>query len=214
MAEYTLWLSCLTAGFIKSISNSLKGVTVMKQRQLKALAMFAIPHSVIIIFCLIMIFTGLASPFINSFALDKDGRLYVGEGKTLRVFQDGAQVYRIAMPTNTYAFEINSANELIVAYPSTVYRMDLEGNVLEKQDDPVSETLQKIEKSGKKVTTASGDEYRKVSEFGWTRIIKNGTEEVYRLSILSFAVKMLLVLCGVSLFVNGIWLITRYKKAQ
>lgn len=184
------------------------------KNQLKNLAAFAIPHSIIMIFCLIMIFLGLASPFINGFALDNEGKLYVGEGRMIRIYQTGIQIDALDMTTDTYVFTINSANELVVAYPSTVYRMDLAGNVLEKRDDPVSETYQQIRKDSKSVTTVSGDEYRKISEFGWSRIIKNGTEEVYRLSVLSFIVKLLLALCGVSLFVNGVWFVHRYRNMK
>lgn len=187
-------------------------VEIMRKIQLKALAVFAIPHSLVLIFCLIMIFTGLASPFINSFAFDEEGKLYVGEGRTIRVFQDGIQVDVLDMTSDSYVFTINSDNELIVAYPSTVFCMDLAGNVLGEQEDPFAEMYQKINRDGGLVTTNAGDEYRKISEFGWSRIIKNGTEEVYRLSILSFIVKLLIALCGVSLFVNGAWLIKRYKS--
>lgn len=188
-------------------------MTVMK-KQLKKLAAFAIPHSIVMIFCLIMIFSGLASPFINGFSLDNEGKLYVGEGRIIRVYQDGIQVDALDMTVDTYVFTINSANELIVAYPSTVYRMDLAGNVLEKRDDPIAETYQQIRNGSKTVITTSGDEYRKVSEFGWSRIIKNGTEEVYRLSVLSFVVKLLLVLCGVSLIVNGAYFVYRYRNME
>lgn len=132
----------------------------------------------------------------------------------IRIYQDGVQVDVLDMTTDTYVFTINSSNELIVAYPSAVYRMDLAGNVLEKQDDSVSGTYQQIRNGSKTVTTASGDEYRKVSEFGWSRIIKNGTTEVYRLSILSFVVKLLLALCGVSLFVNGAWFVHRCRNMK
>lgn len=185
---------------------------VMKKAQLKALAMFAIPHAFVMIFCLIMILSGLASPFISSFAIDNEEKLYVGEGRMLRVFHNGVQVDILDMSNDPYVFTINSNNELIVAYPSVVYRMDLAGNVLEKKEDPIAETYQIINKGRSVVTTDSGDEYRKVSEFGWSRIIKNGVTEVYRLSALSFMVKLLLALCSASLLINGAWLINRYKK--
>ena len=183
----------------------------MKQ-YMKQLALFALPHALIMIFCLLMIFHGFAAPFINGFAFDAQENLYVGEGKTLRIFQDGVHVGKIDMKSDTYAFTINSTNELIVAYPSTVYRMDTTGNILEMWEDPVAETYQKIRNRGAIVTLPNGNEYRKISEFGWTRIMKNGTEEVYRLSILSFVVKLLLFLCAVSLFFNGARFVHRIRS--
>ncbi len=174
-----------------------------KYKQMKRLALFAIPHALIVLLCLLMIICGLATPFINGFAVDAQENLYVGEGKTICIFQDGIQTRKINMKSNTYAFTINSANELIVAYPSTVYRMDTTGNIIEKWEDPHTETYQKIRNGSGVVTSPNGNKYRKTTEFGWTRILKNESEKVYSLSVVSFTVKLLVVLCALSLFING-----------
>lgn len=184
----------------------------MKKIYMKRLALFILPHAFIMWFCLIMIFLGVAAPFINGFALDDEGKLFVGEGKIIRIYQNELLVREIEMKSSAYALEINSADELIVASPSTIYRMTLEGQIIEKQDDPHSETYQKIRNNRKTLTPASGDKYQMISEFGWTRIVKNGTEEVYRISTLSFVVKVLLFLCSVSLLVNGAWFVRHVRN--
>lgn len=181
------------------------------EKRMMHLALFVLPHALVIIFCLLVIFLGFAYPFINSYALDAQENLYVGEGKTIYIFHQGSPAGKIVMKTDAYVFTVNDADELIVATPSMVYRMDTAGNILEKWEDPVSEEYQKIRNSGVTIITSNGDEYQKVSKFGWSRIIKNGTETVYQLSVLSFVVKLLLFLCFVSLFVNGLWMVYRLR---
>lgn len=185
----------------------------MKKRMLR-LAVFAIPHSLVIFFCLIMIFSSLATPFIGGFALDSQGNLYVGEGKIIRVFREGEVVRSLTMKADTYVFTIDDTDKLVVAYPSTVYRMDLFGNVLEIQADSSAQKYQEIEKGSKEWISPTGDQYRQVSQFGWTRILKNDTEEVYRISFLSFAVKILLYTVSVSLIFNTLWLVTELRKTD
>ena len=124
------------------------------------------------------------------------------------------QVDKIGLKKATYAVSVNNNDELIIAYPSSVHRMDTKGNILDKQEDSNAETYQKLNNQSKIVTASSGDKYQKISEFGWTRIIKNGTEEVYRISTLSFIVKLLLYAVSASLFVNGAWLVYHIRNIQ
>ena len=181
-------------------------------KKLKALALFAIPHSFVMIFCNLMIFFGIVSLSINGFGVDTQGELYVAEGKEICIYQNGVQVRTIRLRSDTYAFTMESDDVLIVAYPSAVDRMDKTGNVLESWKDSSSVTYQQIQNNSKTVVTFGGDEYRKVSELGWTRIVKNGTEVVYKISVLSFVVKLLLYICIVSLFANGTWLVFHLHK--
>jgi len=182
----------------------------MKQ-QMKHIALFAIPHALVLIVCLILILSGLAVPFIEGFAVDSQGLMYVGEWDSICIYQDSTPVCVIPFKSSTYAFTIDNNEELIVAFPSVVYRMSTTGTVLEKQDDPAAETYQQLRRQTV-VTTSNGDRYQKVSEFGWTRILKNGTEVVYKITPVSFIVKLLLFLCTISMFVNGAWIVCRFHS--
>jgi len=182
-------------------------------KRIKRLIVFTIPHVLIMGLCLLMILTGLATPFISTFALDMQGNLYVGEGKMLRIYHNGVLLREIEMEDYDYAFTINSNNELVVSYTSTVCRMDTSGKILDEWEDHNAKTYQELRRTGTNLTMPNGDKYRKVSELGWTRILRNGTEEIYRLSVFSFIIKLLMSLCFVSLFVNIPWLIYRdYKE--
>ena len=181
-------------------------------KKMKALAFFAIPHGLVMIFCNLMILLGTVNLSINGFGVDSQGYLYVAEGTEICVYQNDVHVRTISLGSDTYAFAMGSDDVLLVAYPSAVDRMDKSGKVFESWEDPSSVTYQQIKNSSKTMVTSDGDEYRKVSELGWTRIVKNGTEVVYKISVLSFVVKLLLYVCTVSLFANGTWLVFHLHK--
>ena len=179
---------------------------------MKALAFFAIPHGLVMIFCNLMILLGTVNLSINGFGIDTQGYLYVAEGKKICIYQNDIQVRKISLRSDTYAFAMENDDVLLVAYPSIVYRMDKTGYVIEEWEETAAQTHHQIQNNSKTIVTSNGDEYRKVSEMGWTRIVKNGTEVVYKISVLSFVVKLLLYACTVSLFVNGTWLVFRLHK--
>ena len=109
-------------------------------------------------------------------------------------------------------FTINENDEIVLSTASKAYRMDLNGNVLQTWDDPGAHLYNQIQYGKRTFVTAKGDEYRLVSEFGWTRIVKNGSEVVYRISPLSFAVKVFLALAVGVLITFIVWAARQKQK--
>ena len=184
------------------------------RKKLWKLALFAIPHAMILIICLILVFSGAASPFLNGFDVDSQGRLYVGEGKMLRIYQNGVQTDAIELESDSYRLAVDDNGNLIIAYPSVVYHMDKKGNVLEAKDDPLAKTFQALQYTDQITDETTQDEYKLVNKLGRTRIVKNDCEVVYKISLLSFAVKILLAVCGISLFGNGILFVRHMRKER
>ena len=182
------------------------------RKQMKYLAAFVLPHACIINVCLFMIFFNIATPFISGFGVDSSGRLYVGENKTINIYQNGKKEEWIELKSSNYEFTVDLDDTIILAYPTTVHLMDTSGNVLESKEDPSAQTYSRIQNSGRTVVTANGDRYKKVGELGWTRIVKNGSEVVYRISIFSFVVKCLLQISAASMLINGMWVIHRIHE--
>ena len=176
------------------------------------LALFALPHAVVMWFCLIMIISGAAYPFINGIAVDTQGNLYVAEGSSIRIYQNKEQIGQLNLSGSDFLFTLDENDQLIVAYSSTVVRMDTEGNELESWEDPAAETYLKLQYISRSATAPNGDKYRVVCNLGWSRVLKNGTEEVYRLQVISFIVKVLFTVCSLSLLINGVWFIHRMHK--
>ena len=183
-------------------------------KEMKYLAVFVLPHACIINFCLLMIFLNFATPFISSFGIDSSGRLYVGENDTINIYQDGKKEGYIELKSSNYEFTVNSDDTILVAYPSRVYLMDTSGNILETKEDRNSENYSRLQNNGRTVVAGNGDRYRKVGELGWTRIVKNGSKVVYHIGIFSFVIKFLILICAVSLFFNGLWVIHRIHSLK
>lgn len=177
------------------------------------LAGFSTLIACIIFSCLVLIFTGVATPFISSFAVDGANRLYVGTQDKIQVYADNSLIDTINPKTSrSYVFTINDDEKIILSTSTKIYTMDLEGNVLDTQTDLGAHMYNKIQYNKRGFLSQSGDEYRLVSELGWTRIVKNGRETVFKISLLSFFVKILIAVCAVALFIFPLWAANQKKK--
>ena len=166
----------------------------------ETLAVFCIVLALIVFPCLAMILTGIATPFIEGFAVDASDRLYVGVQEEIRVYDNGELAYVISPQTSKgYAFTITEDDQILLSTSSITYRMSLSGDILEKNEEDSVSLYNELNWGKKQFVSASGDEYRMKSYLGWTRIIKNGEERVYRISVLSFAVKCLLAACMIAI---------------
>ena len=181
-------------------------------KQMKAIAAFAIPHACIIFLCLIMILLNVVSPFIAGFGVDSIGRLYVGENDSIKIYQDGQRVGVIALRSSNYAFTVDSNDRILVAYPSSVYLMDISGNKQKIMEDDNAQIYSQFKSDRSTIISANGDRYKCVGKFGWTRIVRNSSEVVYKISVFSFAIKCLMLICTISMFVNGVWVVHQVRK--
>lgn len=186
----------------------------MKKKEMKYIAMFAIPHACIVFFCLIMIFTKMATPYISGFGIDSKGRVYVGENEGVCIYQDLVKIGSIQIQGDNYLVDVDESDCIRVVYTSRVDWMDASGNVVKTMDDPNAQAYARLSSGGTRFVAANGDTYKISGQYGWTRIVKNNSEIVYCQSVLSFVVKMLIQICVVSMFVSGIWVVHRVRKMK
>ena len=148
------------------------------EKDFKHLGLFAIPLFCVIIFCLVLILTGTATPFITCFGVDGNDLLYVGVQDEIRVYEDGIFVRTINPQTSkSYVFAIEG-NQIRLSTASKEYRMDLYGNILYEQADLGANTYNQIQYKKRRFVTDTGEEYKMVSQLGWSRIVKNRNEIV------------------------------------
>ena len=186
----------------------------MKERELKYIAIWALPHAVVIIFCLIMIFTKVATPYISGFGVDSMGRVYVGENEGVGIYQNRTKIGVIEIQGDNYLIDVDEDDYIRIVYPSRVDWMDLSGKVVQTMNDPTAQTYSHLSSAGNRYCTANGDTYEKIAQYGWTRIVKNDSEIVYYQSGLSLLVKTLIQVCGVSMFVSGVLVIHHVRKMR
>jgi len=177
------------------------------------LAIFANSIGFVVILCLILILTGITTPFISGFAVDASDRIYIGTQNEIRVYEDSMLINTINPQTSrAYVFTINEEGNILLSTPTIIYILDLDGNILDVQEDSGADMYNQLQYK-RKFISHNGDEFALVDVIGWTRIIKNGTETVYQISWLSFAVKILIAVCAVALFIFPIWLV-KHKGAK
>lgn len=175
----------------------------------KHLAIFATIMGLVVITCIFMIISGTVTLSISSFAVDSRDRLYIGTENKINIYQDGEIIHTIESPTSrSYVFTIEK-DEIVLATPSTVYRMNLEGDIAGEQEDPSAGEYNRLQWK-KAFVSRSGDSYKKVG-FLLTRIIKNDNQVVYQVSTLSVVVKLILAICFIALFSTPVYL---YKKQE
>ena len=180
----------------------------------RALAIFSVCIFCILMPCFILTLSGTVNLSIESFAVDATDRLYVGTTKEICVYQDDRLINTINPQTSKgYAFTIHENKTIILATPSKNYTMDLEGNIIQSQDDREADMYNQLKAKRRSFTTVDGDIYRLEGTLGRSRIVKNDQDIVYQISLLSVAVKYMYIGCGISIFVF-VFLLARRQRGQ
>ena len=163
------------------------------------LAIFCICICCIQLLCLVLIMAGRVTFSISSFAVDPFDRVYVGTNNDIEVYQNGTLINTISPQTSrSYVFTITEDGNILLSTASKVYIMDLEGNIIDTQDDPGADTYNRISYRAGKFVSANGDTYKLRDPLGYTKIVKNSSETVYQISNLSVWVKILMFVCVIS----------------
>lgn len=185
----------------------------MNKDSLKYIAIFAVSISLIILPCVVLLITGIATPFLSGFAVDDRERIYIGGTQEIYVFYEGTQQTTIDPQTSrSYAFTITEDGKILLSTSTKVYLMDLDGTVQSEYEDIAADVYNQIKYRSHKYTTTSGDVYEMKAYLGWTHIVKNGLETVYRISFLSFVVKLLIFVSVISLIIFPIYFTIKFYR--
>ena len=158
--------------------------------------------------CLVLLFTGVASIPIFGFAVDNSDYLYVGTAKQICVYEDRNVINTISPHTSrSYVFTINEEGNILLSTSTKIYTMELNGNILSTEDDHGADVYNQISYHKRMFISANGDTYRLTNILGRTQILKNDSEVVFQMDVLSYIVKLLLSCSFISVFVFGIWML-------
>ena len=165
----------------------------MKRLSIEKILFIGFPTGVIMLFSMFLYISGIAQPFIPRFALDSSERLYIGYNQMIAVYDDGQKIASISPQTSRgYSFTINPDDTIFICTGDRSYLTDLDGNILETYEDINLTTNWELQYKGKSFTNSNGDIFKVRSSLGYTKIVKNGTEVIFRISLLSFIVKLLI----------------------
>ena len=187
------------------------GDKIMRSRKL--LIIYLLILFPIITICNILMNTGRVSIIYSGFGVDDSGVLYVGKDSGIEKYKDGKMIGIISPQTSRgYAFTIQGDDTILLSTASTVYTLDLSGNVLDEWEDKNTSTFNKLQFI-KKFTTKDGHKYVMKSHFGRTIICCNN-EIIYQMPLLDYIVKILWFSCFLIAFIFAIMFIKDRKERQ
>ncbi len=167
----------------------------------------------IIMTALMMNFGGYASEEFHGFAVDGDGRVYVGKDEKIEVFQNGELVNKLKDHAyKNYVFTLRDDGTLLITNVDKVYITDLEGNTLSEYEDTVSHTHNTLNRAKYKFTSADGKEYTVKNRYLRYKIVDGSGNVLYEMPVQDLVVKILFFTFGTSMFIFVPWFIVKFKK--
>lgn len=169
----------------------------------------------ILFLCIISKLTGLTDSDVKCFAVDSNDRIYVGKSEKILVYDNGIAVNCLNPQTSRgYMFTITEDDHILLSTANTVYSMDLEGNILDTWKDSASSVYTEIQFNKNCFESKNSDVYSLKYRLGWTRILKNNCEVVYKITTLSFVVKIILELAVAVFLGSTLSVVRRYNQVS
>ncbi len=129
--------------------------------------------ALVFLISLIFLLTGNGFPVSRSFAVDSAGRLYIGRSSQIEIYENGSLINSIsALTSRGYAFTIEN-DTIVLSTASTVYEMDLSGNVQAEYADTMSRVYH-AHTENRQFTDARGNVYKRSSPWGRLQIACEG----------------------------------------
>lgn len=135
--------------------------------------------------CAVLIIIGLVPMTYHGFAVDSNGKLYVGYGQKINVYEGGTKIYTIKNRTSrSYHFTILENDTILLTSGGTnVCIMNLQGDtVLKEWTEKDKETDKSLKANVFSFIAADGTYYTASRNFGLLRIY-HGDKMIYRSSI-------------------------------
>ncbi len=161
----------------------------MKAKRL--LVLFTLIVCPIAAVCLVLIISGYVAIFYSGFAIDSSGVLYIGKDTKIEKYADGKLIGTIDPKTSRgYAFTIQNDDTILLSTASIVYTLDLNGNVINEEEDSGTRIFNKLQYGKNRFTTSDGNTYHIKSWFGRTVIISDEGILIYKMSVVDYIVKI------------------------
>lgn len=181
------------------------------EKWVHALIRLMIPLAVVVLPCVILWGAGIMTVPMECFAIDSKGLVYIGNPSEVEVYKNNKLVDSFSAQTSRgYHFCIE--NDVMLLQTSTnIFRLQLDGSILSKWDinDIDAPT---VKKATNELQDADGNTYVRDRVLIRERIIKNGKDIVYQISIANAIVRSLLLLCIIFFVVFGTVIVCKYGK--
>ena len=140
------------------------------------LSAFIVISRILFGLCVVLVFFDLVPLTFNGFGVDSIGRLYVGRGHHIEVWENGEQINTIRKGTSRgHKITVQEDDTILLASGNSVMIMDLDGTTtLEKWEEDHEETYDKLS-NRRAFTAVTGEQYRVGRLYGRLTIVQNET---------------------------------------
>lgn len=174
----------------------------------------AIPAAVIFVLSVVAMVTGRMALSYSGVAAD-DGRLYLGRGGSIEVYQAGQRVDTIKPHADkSFVFTIRDG-QLVLSTGKTVLTLDLQGNAIDQQEDQDGAVYQAIKPLRRSFTADDGTVYTLRREMLAAQVVTDSGTVLYSEPLWTNALKPLLALAGLYvIFAAGYIALDRFATLE
>ena len=125
----------------------------------RLMRLLAIPALLVFLLTGIAVLRGSIALSYSSMAVDAEGRLYLGRGDRIEIYEAGTRTASIAPKAGkSYLFTLQG-EELVLSTGKTVITLDLQGNGIDQQPDENGTVYQQLKAQKGTFTAADGTVY-------------------------------------------------------
>ena len=140
----------------------------------------------VILLIILFVLTKIAGDAkIHGFDVDSEGRVYVGRAHQIEIYQGKELVDVISVPDfRNWSFKLSESGRFCVSDISTVYEIDESGQIISECEDVQSRAYKEMYK--RKTVNLGEIQIHKAAPFGWTRIVNNDGDCLYKIPALNY----------------------------
>ena len=182
------------------------------RRLMRALA---IPAALICVVSIIAMMTGAMALSYGGVAADDAGRLYLGRGGSIEVYEVGQKVDTIKPQADkSFVFTVRDG-QLVLSTGKTVITLDLQGSPIDQQEDADGAVYKELKAQRRSFTAADGTVYTLRREMLAAQVVTDGGQVVYSEPAWANALKPLLALAGLYvIFAAGYIALDRFAMLE
>ena len=131
----------------------------------------------------ILYFSSSGDGRVTCFSVDSNGSLYIGKRGRIEVWQQGQLIRTIDPQTSrSYIFRVQENDTILLSTSTTLYTMALNGDILKTEEDHGAHMYNELQRQNRNGITNGESTYTRRNSILGTKIVKDGTEIVYRMS--------------------------------
>ena len=179
----------------------------------RLMRLLAIPALLVFLLTGIAVLRGTIALSYSSMAVDAEGRLYLGRGDRIEIYEAGTRTASIAPKAGkSYLFTLQG-EELVLSTGKTVITLDLQGNGIDQQPDENGTVYQQLKAQKGTFTAADGTVYTLRHEMLATEVTAQDGTVLYAEPRWANVLKPLLALAALYVvFAAGYVALDRFAK--